>query len=385
MGKGKKPKAPTAPNYNALADKQAALTNQQVQQNTVANRADQVNPFGSLKWSQDPATGAWTQTTSLSPQQQAALDSAQGIQTSAMGDLAGQGAWGGGPAMPEYDQNSGEAHGKRLAEMLMARVRPQQEQSEAQMQTKLRLQGLQPGTQAYDRAYKNMLTSHGDVNSQSQLQGMLAGAQEARDIYNTQLGGQSQGYQQSMQDYLMPWQRASMAQGLVGGVQQPNFANYNQAAMGKAPDILGASQSTYENQMQRYNEQMQQRQGKGGSIGSLVGAGAGMFMGIPPSVGASVGGSLGSSFSDAALKEDIEEISDAVAYNAMLNIHPYSFVWPSGRRAAGLVAQEVQAILPHLVHEAEQGFLKVDYEGFTALLLGAFRHLATKEQENGVL
>jgi hypothetical protein len=47
------------------------------------------------------------------------------------------------------------------------------------------------------------------------------------------------------------------------------------------------------------------------------------------------------------------------------------------------VAQEVQQEFPHLVHAAEGGYLKVDYEAFTALLLGAFRHLA-KEKGNAV-
>jgi hypothetical protein len=174
--------------------------------------------------------------------------------------------------MPEYDQMSGEKHGQRLAESLMARVRPQQAQQQSQMQTKLRLQGLQPGTAAYDRAYQNMLTSHGDVGAQAELQGMLAGAQESRDIYNTQLGGQRQGYEQSMQNYMMPWQQASMAQGLVGGVKTPSYQGFNQAGQGQAADITGATQQGFAQNMGIYNAQMAARDAQKQALGSLGGA-----------------------------------------------------------------------------------------------------------------
>jgi hypothetical protein len=269
---GKKPKAPKVPDYVPLAAQQAASQNQQLQLQTEANRPDQQTAFGSLKWSQDPASGRWTQTEQLSPEQQAALTGAQGVQSTAMGRLGAQGEWGGGPAMPEYDQMSGEKHGQRLAESLMARIRPQQQQQQSQMQTKLRLQGLQPGTAAYDRAYQNMLTSHGDVGAQAELQGMLAGAQESRDIYNTQLGGQRQGYEQSMQNYMMPWQQASMAQGLVGGVKTPGFQGFNQAGMGEGNRIMDATQQGYAQQQQNYNTQMASRDAQKQALGSLGGA-----------------------------------------------------------------------------------------------------------------
>jgi hypothetical protein len=99
------------------------------------------------------------------------------------------------------------------------------------------------------------------------------------------------------------------------------------------------------------------------------------------SAGGAAGSAVGGYFSDAALKHDIQDISDEDAYYAMQRIRPHSFSWPSGNRSAGLVAQEVAQVFPHLVHEGPGGYLMVDYESFTAILLGAFRHLA-KEKAN---
>lgn len=75
---GKKSKPPPAPDYTALAKQTADSQNQQLAAQTVANRPDQYNPYGSVKWSQDPS-GKWTQTTSLNPAEQELLDSNRSI------------------------------------------------------------------------------------------------------------------------------------------------------------------------------------------------------------------------------------------------------------------------------------------------------------------
>jgi len=286
---------------------------------------------------------------------------------------------------------------------LLGRVRPQQQQQQEQMQTQLRLQGLQPGTEAYDRAYRNLLTSHGDVQTDAQLRGLLAGGQEARDIYKTQLGGQQQGYSQAMEQYLLPWETARMTQGLASGIQRPEFQGFSQAQQGEAPQMMDAAQQQYAQQMQAYNEEQKAKSAKQGQIGSLVGGVAGSFFGpIGTSLGSSIGGQLtgggggkgGSTadagggfggsgkpfgFSDASLKEDIEVLSDEACYNAMLRLFPHTFAWPNGKRDTGLIAQQVAEHLPDLIQRAEQGLLMVNYAKFATLLLGAFRYLAKRE------
>lgn len=85
---GKK-SGPPAPDYTAAAEKTAESQNNQLLQQTWANRANQVTPWGSSTWEAakgiDPATGKpitnWTQTTNVSPELQHALESQMQMQT----------------------------------------------------------------------------------------------------------------------------------------------------------------------------------------------------------------------------------------------------------------------------------------------------------------
>lgn len=79
MGKKSAPAAPAAPDYTALAEKTGQSNLAAIEAQTKANRVNQVNPWGSVNWSQD-ANGNWTQTETLNPQTQAALDAQMALQ-----------------------------------------------------------------------------------------------------------------------------------------------------------------------------------------------------------------------------------------------------------------------------------------------------------------
>jgi hypothetical protein len=84
---GKK-SGPPAPDYTGAAKAQAESSQEQVAQQTWANRANQTNPWGSTSWSAnkaiDPSTGKpvtqWTENTTLDPRLQSALDSQIALQ-----------------------------------------------------------------------------------------------------------------------------------------------------------------------------------------------------------------------------------------------------------------------------------------------------------------
>jgi hypothetical protein len=59
---------PSAPDPTLTADQQIRVNQATIDQLTNANRSNQVGPTGSQTWAKDPATGQWTQTTTLSPQ-----------------------------------------------------------------------------------------------------------------------------------------------------------------------------------------------------------------------------------------------------------------------------------------------------------------------------
>ena len=359
-------------------------------------------------------------------------------------------AFSGGPALPSYDGGYDSAYAQNFAKSALMRVLPQQQREQEALTNKLRLQGLQPGTEGFNRAYSQMVTAHGDVQAKAQIDGQLAGTEQARENYLAQLQGQGQGFDQSMKSYLLPWQvlqmQAGSMQGLgngvgagigqgiggdifgnpggdvyggagqgiayglgqnpggediysgagqgigsgygqgIGGAPSPSYQGYTAAGSYQAPEILNAAQQTYAQQMQQYNEKMQQKSGKGSSIGSLVGAVGGSFFGMP-TVGAAVGGGLGSMFSDVRLKHDIQPLSDEECYEKLKNIIPISWKWNGTSVGdSGISAQQILEELPHLTDRTERGLLAVNYTALFAMLLGGFRHLVSKqESENAAV
>ena len=75
-----KPSAPAAPDYTGAAQQTAAgnLTNLKYQ--TTANRPTMITPWGTSTWSATDANGNATNTVSLSPQEQQALNSQMAVQ-----------------------------------------------------------------------------------------------------------------------------------------------------------------------------------------------------------------------------------------------------------------------------------------------------------------
>jgi hypothetical protein len=79
--------------------------------------------------------------------------------------------------------------------------------------------------------------------------------------------------------------------------------------------------------------------------------------------------------SDATLKKNIEQINDAGALLAQL--HGYRYQWKDENadtdKQLGLLAQEVQKVLPELVKESHDGKLGVNYSGLIPVLLEALK------------
>ncbi len=87
-------------------------------------------------------------------------------------------------------------------------------------------------------------------------------------------------------------------------------------------------------------------------------------------------------FSDAALKSDIQTITDAL--NRVTQMRGVFFD-KDGRRGTGVVAQEVQNAIPEAVHDSGE-YLSVAYGNLVGVLIEAVKELATevKALKNGV-
>jgi len=83
------------------------------------------------------------------------------------------------------------------------------------------------------------------------------------------------------------------------------------------------------------------------------------------------------SLSDASVKTNINEISNGLdVINAISGVE---FDWKgNGNHSAGVVAQELEKVLPHLVATSDDGMKSVNYAGLTAYLLSAIRELSSR-------
>ena len=83
------------------------------------------------------------------------------------------------------------------------------------------------------------------------------------------------------------------------------------------------------------------------------------------------------SLSDATVKTNINEISNGL--DVINSVSGVEFDWKdNGNHSAGVVAQELEKILPHLVSTSNEGVKSVNYAGLTAYLLSAIQELSSK-------
>ena len=80
------------------------------------------------------------------------------------------------------------------------------------------------------------------------------------------------------------------------------------------------------------------------------------------------------SSSDRRLKMDIVPIASALDKVRAISGYTYTRI-DTGKREAGIIAQEIQAVLPEVVVEREHGVLAVDYPKLVALLIEAIKEM----------
>lgn len=83
------------------------------------------------------------------------------------------------------------------------------------------------------------------------------------------------------------------------------------------------------------------------------------------------------STSDRRLKKDIKSLDEVECLEKALSLKPVSYRWNGSmddkRTRLGLIAQDVQKVVPEAVAEGYKGVLSIDYSCLTATLLGAVK------------
>jgi hypothetical protein len=228
-------------------------------------------------------------------------------------------------------------------EAIMSRLEPSMAKNRVSTETQLINQGLRPGTEAYDNAIKLLGEQENDARTQAVLQGLGLDITANTQGFNQALQGgqfantaQQQALGQAIQERQMPLNEVNA---LVEGsqIQNPQFQQYTGANVAPPPIANAATlqgqfdQNTFNQNTGTYNQNL-----------------AGLY---------SLGGaaSYGYAKSDRRLKSNIVRIG---THKLGIGIYEYDI---EGRHEIGVMAQEVEQVMPQAVIHHPDGYMMVNY------------------------
>ena len=85
--------------------------------------------------------------------------------------------------------------------------------------------------------------------------------------------------------------------------------------------------------------------------------------------------------SDISLKKNLLKIENALEKVEQINGYTYEFKEDDSKRHAGVIAQEIQTVLPEIVNKGNDGILGVEYGNISALLIEAIKEQQTQIKE----
>lgn len=332
-GYNKTPKAPPPPDYAGAAQATAQGNKDAILAQTAANRVNQITPEGSLTYDvtgQDPSGNpTWTATQQYSPDQQQIyqgnVDLSKGLLNTAQQGLGKVDDLLANPTIDESKLAQMPIQGQSVQDAIFSRLTPQLERQRGGLENQLANQGITRGSEAWNNAMTDQSQSENDLMTQAALQGINTG------MTARQQGIQEQAY---MQDRPL-----NVVNALRTGnqVQGPQFVQPSQQGFAPGPDLLGAANSQYQANLGAFNANSAQR---GQMMGGLFNMGAAA---IPI-------------FSDRRLKRNIKRIG---THNTGIGIYSYEYLW--GEHGVGVMADEVERVIPDAVVTHSSGFKMVDY------------------------
>lgn len=319
-------KTPRPPDPVETAQAQAGvnLTTAVTQQNL--NMVDQVNPWGQVDYEQSGATrfkdsfGNWvevptfTQTTTLSPEQQAIFDRAQSAQTN-LADIADEQSARVADTLSDPFSFNNQDAANWAFDLASERILPQQERNESGLRSRLINSGIRPGTSAWNTEMERLTNANTDQLNQLALNSRGQAFSEGLATRNQPLNELNALLTQSQVSNPAQMSGATPQVG-VGGV-----------------DYAGMVQDNYAQQMAQRNAMMGGLFGLAGSVGSAAIA------------------------SDVRLKTDIKRVGST---DSGLPVYTYRYK-AGGPVHMGVMAQDVAQSQPEALGPEVGGYMSVRY------------------------
>lgn len=349
-------KAPSAPDPKKTADAQAQMNKETAIANYGLNATNQVTPQGSLTYQQigtwSDGTPRYQATQSYSPEQQKIYDQSTQLQQQ-LGNIANQQASAIGAHLSKPLDMSGIPKGgdasmvkpvdfsadrQKVEDALMGRLNPQLDRDRASLEADLLAKGVRVGSEAYDNAMQNF----GQQSNDARTAAILAGGQEQsrladlayRDqqaLFNNQNAQRAQALNEV---YAARNQPINEISALMSGAQvtNPNFVSTPGSNIANT-DYAGLVNQKYQSDMANYQSKM----------GGLFGLGGALIGALPTS--------------DRRLKTDIKRVG---TLDNGLAVYSYRYV-SGGPTQIGVMADEVEQIMPDAVFLHDDGFRRVNY------------------------
>lgn len=329
MGKAS---APAAPNPVTTAAAQTNSNKETAVAQANLNQIDQVNPNGSLKYTQigtnSDGTPKYQATTTYSPKAEGIYNAGLGTQQNLANVAQEQSGRIGGLLNQPLDWSQQQQYLEGLASGALDKS---WNNNQTSLDTKLSNQGIKLGSDAYRDAQNQFGVTRSDAYNSANV-----------NNYNTALQSQLALRAQPLNELL-----ALSGQGQIA---QPSFGSTPQTALA-GTDVAGLTNQAYQNQVNAVN---QQNQGTNQMLGGLFSAGANL---------------LPLAFSDERLKENIEPTGEKIA-----GVPVVEWDWKNGAgHDKGVIAQALERKHPELVDNSHpSGYKRVNYGGLMAL--GARKH-----------
>lgn len=235
----------------------------------------------------NPDTG-WTQTQSLSPEQQAIFNKNQQI-NQALGNVAQQGLGYVQTALNKpltFDQMQQlqtpgqiqQAASDAAYQNAARYLDPQFAQSQASLENQLANQGITRGSEAYNTAMSNAAMQKEQAYNQARNQAYLQGLQGAGQAYQQGMGTRQQQINeaQTLQQNPINILNAIRSGQQMQVTQLPQQLNVPTQQATAGPDLLGAASATGQYNQGVYNAQ---QAGQGNMLGGLFGIGSSVLSG----------------------------------------------------------------------------------------------------------